>query len=207
MNTICIAVVPLGCTNATCIAKISIDLFKFMSEGTRRLACGLRQIRQITPVEYETMLAFEALPVSTEIVDKMIEFRLKNDRVFAFDITTDSNEGDGWRTERLSTLADDIFERTDDGSVLEKIGSLYDHKGNLTVEWNELPTILAVKIISEEWSHEDGGEPCQTRHHMLGDDTDAAPGYMLIHQGCFNCGCYNPHISDPETWHIPGPLE
>lgn len=206
MNNVYIAVVPLGHTNATCIAIISRDLFNFMTEGTRRLACGFRQLREITPVEYETMLAFEALPVSTEVVDKIREFRRKEDKAFAFDVTTDSNEGYGWRTERLSTLADDIFKRTNDGTILTDIGLLFDHKGNLKVVWNELPSIPAVKIISEEWSCEVGGEPCQTRHYIANDEGDE-PEYMLVHEGCFGCGCQNPHITDPETWHVSGTIE
>lgn len=195
-----VAIVPFGSREPTGLAEIPMDLYVFM-KGPNLLACGLRQLRPLSPVVYDTLLAFETHIILHDVVENMIAFRTKKDAAWANGITVDSNDGEQSRSNRLTSVVKHLIKKHDEHGriVVQWIDSLYDHKGNLSVFWNRVPYPEFIRMVNDTWGNEEvcGEESCQVTHLMLSSD---GTRYVEIHQGCFHCTCNYPHIEQPETW-------
>lgn len=70
-------------------------------------------------------------------------------------LTAYSSDTESWRLKRLDRVVGYICALADhygNTALLNKISSLHDHKGQLTVKWNSSPSEGEKEIVVQAWS-------------------------------------------------------
>jgi hypothetical protein len=75
-------------------------------------------------------------------------------------ITANQSDEEGWRIERLEEIRDLMLEKG-----LKNVLALHDHKGNLFIDWSEMPSTDNLVTATKIWT--DKGEP-HSNHSVRG---------------------------------------